>query len=386
MKTIHGAMVVGWLTLGLFVIGSAHSPSKVVAQETADGLEKLPNDDSSVPVVASAWKLMKIDSDASLRGLHVLDNHHVWASGTGGTVINTTDAGTTWNVQTIKGAEKLDFRDIHAIDTDTVVAMTSGTPARIYRTTDGGSTWKLCFENKDERVFMDAMSFWDDKNGVIMGDPIDNLLFLLRTTDGGKTWEQDSKPPRTLAGEAGFAASGTNAVANGKQAFFVGLGGAEENKSYKTSRILASPDRGSHWTAVTAPFERTPSAGVFSIAFADEKTGVAVGGDYQNAESKENNFAITSDGGQSWVTPKDRFPPSGYRSGVAVARNGQTIQFVTVGPSGTDVSTDLGRKWRRISNQGFHAVAFAPDGITGWASGSKGRIARWNNHFDREVK
>lgn len=348
--------------------------------------EKLKIDDDTVRVVTPAWKLADVDTKASLRGLHVLDANHIWASGSQGTIVNSNDGGKSWKVRTVQGAEELDFRDIHAIDDGTVVAMTSGTPARIYRTTNGGISWKLCYNNPDEKVFLDALSFWDDENGAVMGDPIGNGLFLLRTTDGGRTWSRFPTAPQTNPGEAGFAASGTNAIAFGKHGFYVALGGAEENKTPRTSRILLSMDRGMKWYSTSVPIARSPSAGIFSICFVDQKHGIVVGGDYKNPENENQNYALTFDGGRTWTTPNPRQPPSGFRSCVAVSRKGREIRLVAVGPNGTDISTDLGKKWRKISNEGFHAVDFTEDGIVGWATGADGKIARWTNRFDAKVK
>lgn len=353
----------------------------VVAQEN------IRIDPKTVAVLPSAWELMEgIDTTASLRGLHVLDRMNIWASGSGGTIVHSADGGKTWKVRIVQGAEELDFRDIHAIDEGTIVAMTSGTPARIYRSTNGGMSWKLCYNQADERVFLDALSFWNDKQGVVMGDPIGDALFLLGTSDGGRTWKQFASAPAVKPGEAGFAASGTNAIATDNQRYFVGLGSAKEGERFKTSRIVFSHDRCARWHVTQVPIPRSQSAGIFGLCFIDAKHGVAVGGDYQKPDQVEGNFAITSDGGQSWTTPNPRQPPSGFRSCVAVSRKNREIRLVTVGTNGTDVSTDLGKKWRRISNEGFHAIDFTNDGIHGWAVGSKGRIARWTNQFDAKKR
>jgi photosystem II stability/assembly factor-like uncharacterized protein len=347
-----------------------------------NGQEQIRIDENTIAVVPSPWEMMTINSQASLRGLHVLDRLNVWASGSGGTIINTRDGGKTWNVTVVKGAEELDFRDIHAIDEDTIVAMTSGTPARIYRSTDGGSNWKITYQNQDPRVFLDALSFWDDQHGIVMGDPINNLLFLLRTTDGGLTWNQTPAAPRIEAGEAGFAASGTNAIARGSEQYFVALGGAEAGNTHPTSRVLLTLDRGQKWYAASVPINRAPAAGIFSLCFVDDKHGVAVGGDYQKPDVTDHNVALTNDGGRTWSTPSSGRPPSGYRSCVAVNRTGREIRLIAVGPNGTDLSTSLGSQWRRISNQGFHAVDFTADGQFGWACGGDGKIAKWTGKLN----
>lgn len=342
----------------------------------AAGQEKLKIGKETV-VVQSPWKLVNVDTKASLRGLHVLSENDIWASGSSGTIINSIDGGQTWRVKIVPGAEELDFRDIHAVDDATIVAITSGTPARIYRSVDGGSNWKLVYENKDEKVFLDALSFWDDQTGIVMGDPIGEDLFLLGTSDGGRSWGNYKQTPRTLPGEAGFAASGTNMITTGKQRVFIALGGALPESSNKTSRILISDNGGKDWGAATVPIARNPSAGIFSICFANSKDGVVVGGDYKQPDGTTSNYAATHDGGKTWNTPRRRQPPSGYRSCVAKWVDGRELNFVSVGPNGTDLSTDLGDHWRRVSNEGFHAIDSTPDGKHGWATGGDGRIAQW---------
>lgn len=339
--------------------------------------ERLKIDDETVAVVRSPWRSVELETKASFRGLHVLSKTDIWASGTGGTIVNSIDGGATWRVHVVEGAEELDFRDIHAIDDGTIVAMTSGTPARIYRSTTGGTSWKISYEHTNPKVFLDSISFWDDKHGVAMGDPIDQKLFLLRTNDSGNTWRVFKKYPKTKAGEAGFAGSGTNMTVIGKRKVLVGLGAAEENQSARTSRVMFSEDEGDTWRVSQVPIARNPSSGIFSICFANEKDGVAVGGDYKQPESIASNYAVTHDGGSTWSTPNPRVAPSGFRSCVAVWMNGREVNFVSVGTNGTDLSSDLGLKWHRISNKGFNAIDFTEDGRHGWAVGPNGKIAKW---------
>src|SRR5688500_8365423 len=91
---------------------------------------------------SAQWVKLLVDTSASLRGLSVVNENVVWASGTGGTVIRTLDGGKTWKVITVPGAEKLDFRDIEAFDATTayILSIGNGDSSRIYKTTDSGDT------------------------------------------------------------------------------------------------------------------------------------------------------------------------------------------------------------------------------------------------------
>jgi photosystem II stability/assembly factor-like uncharacterized protein len=66
---------------------------------------------------------------------------------------------------TVKGYEQTDFRDIEAFDERTAVIMGIASPAYILRTVDGGDSWNIVYENKGKSMFLDAMEFWDDRNG-----------------------------------------------------------------------------------------------------------------------------------------------------------------------------------------------------------------------------
>jgi len=334
--------------------------------------------DNTKRVVLSPWESVDVGSDASFRGLHVVDDNVIWVSGTKGTVLVSSDRGKTWRDRSVEGAEELDFRDIHGFDDGSAVIISSGDVAKIFRTTNGGRTWNSC--GSKSNAFFDAVSFWDDRYGIVMSDPIDGRVWLARTKDGGKSWKSLKKEELPVAetGEAGFAASGTNMCVVGENVCFIGLGGTEENQTRNNSRMLISKDRGKTWSfRGPIPIRRSPSAGIFSVWFADESNGVAIGGDYLKADDTTSNYAVTRDGGRTWTTPSPRVPPSGYRSCVASWKKGREVKLVAVGTNGTDMSTDMGDKWVRISKKGFNSVDFSDTGRSGWAVGADGSVARW---------
>ena len=53
------------------------------------------------------WQKQNVETDAGFRGLSVVNENIIWASGTGGTFIRTIDGGKNWTVGKIPGAEKL---------------------------------------------------------------------------------------------------------------------------------------------------------------------------------------------------------------------------------------------------------------------------------------
>lgn len=318
----------------------------------------------------SQWELLKAETTASFRGLSVVDDRVVWASGTRGTVIHSTDGGLTWKVDSIPGASTFDLRSIHA--SSDLVAHVAATAGRIWRTIDGGKTWSLRFQASDTSMFLDALAFHDDRSGFALGDPQGGRFVLLATVDGGETWipappDSRTRPP-AVEGEAAFAASGTSLVVRPPQFMWLGTGGS-------ASHVIRWSDDDAAWIPVPSAIPAGGgSAGVFSVAFADDLHGVIVGGDYQRPDSSKGTAAFTVDGGKTWQ-PATRFP-RGYRSGVAVRRmNGGALVAVAVGTTGSDISRDGGRTWSPLDGTAFNAIQFAPSGVA-FAVGARGRIAK----------
>ncbi|PYT01295.1 MAG: hypothetical protein DMF63_00120 [Acidobacteria bacterium] len=183
-----------------------------------------------IPIAASAqWIKQAVNTTASFRGLSVVSEKVVWASGTGGTVIRTVDAGKTWTVMTVPGAEKLDFRDIEAFDANTayILSIGNGDSSRIYKTIDGGTTWTLQFTNKNEKAFFDAITCWRETQCVAMSDPVDGRFLIVVSHDGQNWVDNDwGMLPTAQPGEAAFAASGTCLVfaRSGRELFIVSGG------------------------------------------------------------------------------------------------------------------------------------------------------------------
>ena len=122
--------------------------------------------------------LLTSGTKTTIRGLSVVTDNIIWVSGSNGTVGRSNNGGKTWNWMTVKGFEKNDFRDIEAFDAATAVIMSVAEPAYILKTNDGGETWKVVYENKTKGMFLDAMEFWNEQAGIVIGDPIDGKFFI----------------------------------------------------------------------------------------------------------------------------------------------------------------------------------------------------------------
>lgn len=308
--------------------------------------------------------------NSSLRGVSVIDSLTIWASGSNGIWIRSTDGGENWQSGKVKGFETLDFRDIEAFDKNTAIIMCVGAPAFFFKTYDGGKTWKRKYMNRDPNVFFDGFAFWDDKNGIAFSDPIDGRFFIVQTKDGGDTWKEipSINIPSAKKGEGGFAASGTSIAVGGKDLVWFGSGGTDKPEIY------FSVDMGTNWRTAHAPLRNgNASSGVFSIALKDDLNGVAVGGDYKNDKDKFGNCAITDDGGLSWI-PINENQPGGFRS--CVAWNEIHKYYITTGTSGSDYSLDDGKTWHAIDSNSYNSIGISKKDGSCFLVGDKGVITR----------
>jgi photosystem II stability/assembly factor-like uncharacterized protein len=358
------------------------------------------------------WDIEDSHTTASLRGIHNAGGGVAWASGTNGTVLRTEDGGYLWQTCNVPpGAEKLDFRGIQAFDENTAIVMSSGKGdlSRLYKTTDGCQTWKLVFTNPDKEGFWDAILFLDRNNGLLLGDPAvgfdGNYALRLRVThDGGQTWPPITDPESFTPGKnlmpvakEGFFAASNSSATSSNGWLWMGTGRGRifrrrlytdpANKPWAFRAIycagafeLISHSCGIPWidwniTDNTPLTSSGDTSGVFSIHFRNPEEGIAVGGDYQKPDATTFNAAFSLDGGKTWqpvVTP-----PHGYRSSVAYDPTQKL--WITVGPNGTDISTNDGKNWRPLTP----SLTDLPDADKNWNAlslpfvvGTHGRIGR----------
>ncbi len=308
----------------------------------------------------ASWSPVVARPGVSLRGLCVVDANTVWVGGSGGTLLRSLDGGAHWASVAPPDSQALDFRDVHAFDAETAVAMVAGQPARVYRTADGGRTWTVVHSDPRPAAFFDAVAF-DGDAGYLLGDPIDGSFTVLRSSDRGVTWSA-MVGPRAAGAEAAFAASGTCLDASAGLVRIV-TGG-------ERSRLFTSRDGAQTWTVVDLPL-RQGKASQGAFGFASGSGGsVIVGGDYAAPAETMGTVARSIDG-TLW-SPLAAEGSPGYRSAVVWL---DAASVLAVGPEGACLSVDGGRSFHAFGSTGFHAVGRGRDGAV-FACGGGGRVAR----------
>lgn len=321
---------------------------------------------SSTSAQTLSIKNCEVNIKSSFRGLSVVNDSVVWVSGSAGWVGRSLNGATTWSFKQVAGFEKVDFRSLYAFDSQKAIIANAGSPASILLTTDGGETWKIVYTNTHKDAFFDGVDFWNDKQGVMYGDPIDSKMLLVKTTDGGKTWQEfpDAQRPLLEQGEASFAASGTGIRCYDKSLLMISTGG-------KVSRLYSTTNFGKKWTVQSPPvIQGESSTGIFSFAVRNN-SGILVGGDYLKDSLRVQHVLLSKNTGKTWTEPTT--PTRGYRECVEFISDQLVL---STGPSGTDVSYNAGIDWVLLSDEkGYHVVRKARTGKLIVIAGS-GKISK----------
>lgn len=256
-----------------------------------------------------------------------------------------------------------EYRAIATNKTDFFM-LSIGSPALLYKTGDNGKM-DLVYMEEGDGVFYDAIAFWNEAEGIAVGDAVNGCLSIIVTRDGGFTWTKVDcdRLPEAMDGEGAFAASNTNIKIIGNEAWVA-----------TTKRMLYSADKGRTWQAYDTPVSTLEETeGIFSIDFYDGLLGIAVGGDFTKPNDNSGNKAMTSNGGKTWNLVADGQNP-GYKSCVRFVPGREGAEIVAVGFTGISYSKDKGQNWEKLSNEGFYTVRFLNDTVA-YAAG-KNRICR----------
>ncbi|MDX1270692.1 oxidoreductase [Bizionia paragorgiae] len=339
-------------------------------------LEELPMKVNKTSFSEVEIAVLLSDSTLNIRALELLKNeagcYFLTSKGVAGQV-KTPDLNNvfldeiTYPITIDADKTDLNFRAL-AVTNTAKFGISVGSPAYLYKINDSGAS--LVYQEDHEKAFYDAMAFWNDKEGIAIGDPTDSCMSIIITRDGGETWTKidcENLPP-SKEGEAAFAASDTNIKISGDKTW-VATGG-------KASRVLFSGDKGLTWEVFDTPIvQGVETAGMYSIDFYDDKTGYAIGGDYTKPDAMNTNKIKTQDGGKTWqVAAKNKIP--GYRSCVQYVPNSDGKSLVTVGFKGIDYSNDGGEHWTHLTDEGFYTIRFVNDSVA-YAAGNK-RLAKLN--------
>lgn len=314
----------------------------------------------------------------SFRGLHAVNDQLIWVCGNHSTIGKSTDGGITWQWMHGLPNDSMDFRDIYASDEHHALVVKAGWPAEIWKTKDGGATWKRVLEDQRPGMFLDAVDFWNDQQGAVLGDPIQGHYYISLTTDGGDTWNELNKALQPLADtmEYAFAASGSCIQWADAGTLMMITGGLKSRIIYipvlPGSNLQTSID-------IAGIAEGKPGTGAFSMAIRKNGDVLVCGGDYEKPDDPKGCLTYVSSPHQLWPEPlkieKNIDLPGGYRSCIKLWDD---YHFMTTGTNGTEwyeIKLVKNEKWQlrqvRKWKEGFHVLSVSPSGKVAYLAGKE---------------
>lgn len=338
------------------------------------------------------------DASTGMRSISIVDDNVVWLSNSCGTSGCTTirryslstDSGLTWTTNAIdlgSSAANLEIANICGVSATTAYASVfpkaAGVTGGIWKTTNGGLTWtrqpSASYNSADGASFTNIVHFWDENNGLCMGDPAGGYFEIYTTTNGGANWTRVPSaniPAPIDAAEYGLTNQFT---VTGNVLWF----GTTFGRIYKTT------DKGLTWTVSQSPIPDfgggINGSGSGDLAFTDANNGLLQTDAYE--------LYATQDGGANW-TALTVAPDTALKNFGISEIPGQSGWYVSVGEDllnsparGSAFTTDGGLNWTNIDDANAvdgGVVTFRNNNV-GFASGFsttaiQGGIFKWNGN------
>ncbi len=306
-------------------------------------------------VVQAQWKQSLTGQTSFIRDISVVSNDIVWAKGeNGNTVSISVDGGKNWVTKNLPaGMVNGSIGGFSAVSATTAYMIVSQNAQRgVYKTTDSGDNWvKQTTAFNANSSFPDVVYFWNENEGVAIGDGNSSQLLEIYTTiNGGDQWNLVSTS-NMPAGSGDWTFNGNSAYRVHGDSFYLYAG---------SGRIFKSVNKGLSWTVINTPFPANQS---FSFDFKDDLHGLI------SYKSNTNNYCYsTSDGGLNWTSIN---ATNCYRDLYNNPMNG--VYFSTDFNLGLSYSKDNGNTWTihpSFKNVGVGSIGISSTGkmlMGGWS-------------------
>jgi photosystem II stability/assembly factor-like uncharacterized protein len=318
------------------------------------------------------WQYPKPQGN-TLNDIFIFNRDTAIAVGDLGTVIKTTNGGTSWDVQHHAGGTTFNLLSVHFNDSMNgwaVGGMKYPSKNILLKTGDGGKNWIEI--TTDTSLRYRAVYFIDADTGFVAGE---NGI-LLRTTDGGKSW--DTKKIDNYIGYGWLDVFDLYEITftDKQTGWIVGFG-------YYGNQIYKTTDCGRTWQWN----EQIVLPKVYSefndICFTDSNHGFIIGG--------MGDFLKTTDGGITWQYQNlyTKYPNPYFNSICFI----DSLRGWIIGVSFILETKDGGENWSELNTEiGLLKVRFAKvDGSlsieqAGWIVGGYGIIYRTTDAGDNWIK
>ncbi len=218
-------------------------------------------------VLGQGWTNQTSSTYWALSGVAAIDSNNCWVVGEDGTILHTTNGGSTWTTQTSGTNSPLTYVTFLNDSVGWV-----GGYGTILKTTNGGTVWNLI--PNIAAYGITAITFVDSSNGWFVGGyPYCGII--RHTTNGGNTWvTQDSLVPLSFYGVA---------FVNDSTGWAVG----------DSCSIFRTTNRGNTWVE---QHYTVNGSWLGCVSFSDERHGWVVG--------DRGVILHTTNGGETFVADK----------------------------------------------------------------------------------
>lgn len=276
----------------------------------------------------------------------------------------TGDGGTTWKNKIATGVPSTALiSDIYGKDANTAFIVTAPTGSAgaangLWKTTNAGDSWTKVPGVFSNASFGNIIHFWDDNNGIVIGDPVNGKYEMYLTTNAGDSWTVLGTAPTQKNEDYGYVA--------GKVSY--------KNHLWLTSntgRILHTADFGKTWDSYDAPigdFSGEEEGG--HMTFTDANNGILI--------ARNGWFWFTENGGKDWDLKDD---VTDYFDDIKLIPGTNTL--ISLGgfykndfenPAGSSYSTDGGNTWNVFDHEAKGAIGtFDCNNVWGGGASADGK-------------
>jgi photosystem II stability/assembly factor-like uncharacterized protein len=284
------------------------------------------------------WAQQESGTAFDLFSVYFIDANTGYVAGDHGTILKTTNGGSTWTDLSLSMINPLEF--VHFSDVNNGLIATNNSFA-ILKTTNGGTTWST---QTISAYGIFSISFPDENTWYAVG----RNGAILKTTDGGSSWSSLSSGTSLALNSVFFT--------NTDVGYTVGIPNGE---------ILKTNDGGVTWNTLSSG----TTVYLLSVFFTDANTGYAAGG--------LGTILKTTDAGGTW-----NILPSGTNETIKSIYFINSTRGYAVGTNGTILeTTNAGVSWTLLdggTSNTLNSVFFVNASI-GYVTGNSGTILKITN-------
>jgi photosystem II stability/assembly factor-like uncharacterized protein len=309
------------------------------------------------------WYQQNSGTTQNLRALHFVNENNGWAVGDCGIILHTSNAGATWDQQTIG---TISLNDVFFTDENKGWIVGSGENILLH-TTNGGVDWMQ--QIQDSILSFYSLYFIDENTGWVVGGvrhPDTLASVILKTTNSGMNWILQSSPAVWpindicfINNDVGYAVEGATVVE------WAALGAT-----------LKTTDGGETWIKLTAD----TTVRWDRVSFLDTQNGIIAGVKLDVFGNFPRVF-YTADGGINWMESNRGY--EGYFTSLVI------VDSIHAWASGSPYalargailfSSDKGAIWSIQTDYSYSLNnVFFINSSTGWAVGDSGKILHTTN-------